>query len=132
MRQRQNDRGFVDDARDDQMPRAADLAGTPRNPAPAVSQVVVDAAGDDGNAGTFRVFHQIHQRLLDQRLISPPAEATELDLTPPQDVAQLVLRGSGEQHTAQAQAPFSGLRLSAPAPFLRMNARNASRPDSLV
>jgi len=81
--QGQDDEGLVDDARDYQMARAADLARSPRNAAPAVSQVVVDAASDDCNAGTFRVFEQIHQSLLDQSLISLSAEGAELGLAAP-------------------------------------------------
>jgi hypothetical protein len=56
VRQGQDNKGVVDDTCDDQMPRAADLARSPRNAAPAVSKVVVDAARYDRNAGTFRVF----------------------------------------------------------------------------
>jgi hypothetical protein len=64
--------------------------------------------------------------------MSPPAEGAERGLTPPMDVAQWTFWRPGEQHIAQAQATFSDLRLTAPAPLLPMNARNASRPDSLV
>jgi hypothetical protein len=100
MRQGQDDKGFVDDARDYQMARAADLARSPRNAAPAVSKVVVDAASYDCNAARFRVFEQIHQGLLDQSLVSPSAEGAELGLAPSQDVVQLALRGPGEQDIA--------------------------------
>jgi hypothetical protein len=38
--------------------------------APAVSQVIVDAASHDRHAGTFRVLEQVDQGLLDQCLVS--------------------------------------------------------------
>jgi len=92
----------------------------------------MNAASDDCNAGTFRVLEQVHQGLLDQCLISPSAESAELRLAPSQDFVQLALCRAGEPDIAQAQATFSGLRLAARAPLLRMNARTSSRPDSLV
>lgn len=114
------------------MARAADLAWNPRNTAPAVSKVIVNAASDNRDARTPRVVEQIHQRLLDQNLISLSPESAELGRAPPQDVIQLALRGRGEQDIAKPQAACSGLRLTARAPLLRMNARTFWRLDSLV
>ncbi len=96
----QDDKGLVDDARDDQMPRAADLARRARNAPPAVPQVVVDAASDECNARTSRVLEQIRQSLLNQGLVSPSAEGAELGLASPQDFVQLSLRGPREQNIA--------------------------------
>ena len=123
---------LVDDTRDDQMPGTAHLARTPRNAPSAVLKVVVDSSCHDGHARTLRVREQICQRLLDQRFIALAAEGTELDFAPPQDFCQLMLGGPGEQDIAQTQAAFSWSRLTARAPVLRMNARNASRPDRSV
>lgn len=76
------------------MARAADLARGPQNTAPAVSEVVADAACYDLNGGTFRVLQQIHQSLLDQGLISLSAESTELHLAPRGDDAVYGGRGA--------------------------------------
>ncbi len=100
VRQGQHDKGLFDDSRDDQMARAADLARNPRNAAPAVSKVIVDAASDNRDAGTAWVVEQIHQGLLNQNLISLSPESAELDRAPPQDFVQLALRGRGEQDIA--------------------------------
>jgi hypothetical protein len=100
VRQCQDNKRVVDDASDYQMPRPADLARGSRNAPPAVSKVVMDAASHVSDAGSFRVFKQIHQGLLDQNLVSLSAEGTEFRFTPPQDFAQLPLRGPGEQDTA--------------------------------
>lgn len=94
--------------------------------------MVVDAAGYDRDARTFRILEQIRQGLLDQGLISLSAERAKPGLAPSQYFVQLALCRVGEQDIAQAQATFSGLRLAARAPLLRMNARTSSRPDSLV
>jgi hypothetical protein len=100
VRQGQDDRGLVDDTRNYQVARAPDLTRSSRNAAPAVSQVVVDAASYDRNAGAFRILEQVHQGLLDQCLVSPSAGSAELDLAPPQNFVQLALRGSREQDIA--------------------------------
>ncbi len=98
--QGQDNKGVVDDTCDDHMPRAIDLAPGPRDAAPAVSKVVVDAARHDCDTGTFRVFKQIHQGLLDQYLLSLPARDAEFGLAPPQNSVQLALRWPGEQDIA--------------------------------
>jgi hypothetical protein len=122
MCQSQNDQRFVNGARDDQMAGATDMAKARRNAAPAVSEVIMDAVSHDPDAGPRRVLEQIHQGLLDQRLITLPAGGAILAFAAPRDCKQLTFGGRGEQDIAQAQATFSEPRLSTsdtPLPRIR-------------
>src|SRR5580658_3875810 len=132
VRQGQDDQVFVNGARDDEMTGATDVAQGRRNAAPAVSEVVMDAARHDPDAGPRRILEQIHQGLLDQRLITLPANGAKFAFAAPQDRKQLTFGGRGEQDIAQAQATFSERRLAPWAQPWRIKSRSSSRPVNLV